>query len=140
MAGSVNQEEGDYGFQITPMIDLILVLIVFFMTTVALKQVEMELGVNLPGTPGLASTEAKTVPMNIEIDTDGSVNLNNELVGDPKDNELQKLRTMLKEQIKYFDNKIPVFILPQPDVPQQRVIDVLNACSAAKVKNISFGG
>ncbi len=139
MAGSVGNADGDMGFQITPMIDLILALVVFFMFTVALKQVEMELGINLPGS--LASTQAKAnVPINIEIDADGSVSLNNEPVGNPEDNELQKLRAKLKEQVTLFDDKIPIMILPQPDVPQQRVIDVLNACSAAKVKNISFGG
>jgi hypothetical protein len=45
----------------------------------------------------------------------------------------------LTEQITLFDDKIPVIISPQPDVNHSRVIDVLNACVAAHVKNITFG-
>jgi biopolymer transport protein ExbD len=140
MAGGGGGSDGDLGFQIAPMIDLILVLLVFFMSTVALKQVENELGITLPGT-GLGKTDAKaTVPMNIGIDMDGSVNLNGEAIAPAMEKDLSKLVTKLQEQVQIFDDKIPVIIMPQSEVPHRRVIDVLNACSAAKVKNISFGG
>jgi biopolymer transport protein ExbD len=33
----------------------------------------------------------------------------------------------------------PVIITPAPDIRQQRVVDVLNACKAANVRNIAFG-
>ncbi len=139
MAGGVSSD-GDVGFQIAPMIDLILVLMVFFMSTVALKQVENELGITLPGT-GIGKSDAnQTVPMNIGIDEDGLVSLNNDPKGAPKDRDLLKLRDALKEQVSLFNDKIPIVIIPQPDVPHSRVIDVLNACSAVGVKNISFGG
>jgi len=140
MSGSAENSDGDVGFQIAPMIDLILVLLVFFMSTVALKQVETELGIGLPG-KSMANTQAKSmVDMNVGIDIDGSVTLNSENVGEPKDKELLQLRAKLTEQIQLFDDKIPVIISPQPDVVHTRVIDVLNACVGAKVKNITFGG
>jgi len=140
MAGTTSNNDGDIGFQIAPMIDLILVLMVFFMTTVALKQVENELGIGLPGT-SMGDTDAHaTVDMHIEIDVDGAVTMNGDSVGEPRDKQLDKLRDKLKEQIELFDDRIPVVIIPQPNVPHRRVIDVLNACSAAKVKNISFNG
>ncbi len=140
MAGGGGGSDGDVGFQIAPMIDLILVLMVFFMSTVALQQVENELGITLPGT-GVGKSEAnKEVPMNIGIDEEGVVTLNSEPKGDPKDRDLPNLRAALREQVKLFNDKIPVVIIPQPDVPHRRVIDVLNACSDVGVKNISFGG
>jgi biopolymer transport protein ExbD len=140
MAGGASNADGDVGFQIAPMIDLILVLMVFFMATVALKQVENELGIALPG-KGLANSQAnQTVDLNIGIEMDGTVSLNNEPVGNPNDIDLQDLRARLKEQISLFDDRIPVVINPQPDVPHQRVVQVLNACSAAKVRNLCFGG
>ncbi len=140
MAGGGENADGDVGFQIAPMIDLILVLMVFFMSTVALKQVENELGITLPGTSsGLASTQASRVDLNIGIDLDGSVNLNGATVGGADDKDLNGLRDKLKEQVELFGDKIPVVIAPQPEVPHGRVIDVLNACSATKIKNVSFG-
>jgi biopolymer transport protein ExbD len=139
MAGGGGNADGDVGFQIAPMIDLILVLMVFFMSTVALKQVENELGIQLPG-KGTAATSGAQQDLNIGIDEDGSVNINGDAVGAATDKELMDLRARLKEQVELFDNNVPVIINPKPDVPHVRVIDVLNACSAAKIKNISFGG
>lgn len=140
MAGG-GGSDGDPGFQIAPMIDLILVLMVFFMSTIALKQQEQELGVTLPGTAGVPSSDAaKEVPMNIAIAPDGSVTMNEEAVGDPKDEALTTLRDKLKYQVGVFGDKMPVIISPNADVKHQRVINVLNACTEAKVKNISFGG
>ena len=141
MAGGGGNADGDVGFQIAPMIDLILVLMVFFMSTVALKQQEQELGVTLPGTAaGLPKTDAVEVPMNIVIAPDGSVTMNEEAVGDPTDVGLSKLRDKLKYQVGVFGDKMPVIISPHADIPHKRVVNVLNACTEANVKNISFGG
>ncbi|MDD2706671.1 MAG: biopolymer transporter ExbD [Verrucomicrobiae bacterium] len=141
MAGGGGNADGDMGFQIAPMIDLILTLLVFFMSTVALKQVENELSIQLPGAGGVKSSDAtQKVEQMVAIDVDGSVSVNSDPVGTPNDNKLEALRSKLKEQINLFGDKTPVVIVPQPDVLHARVIDVLNACSAAGVQNISFGG
>ena len=134
--------EGDIGFQIAPMIDLILVLMVFFMSTVALKQVENELGINLPGEKKkpLENTEAAAIANRIGIEADGSVTYNTQPMGAPGDQILSELRAKLERQVQEFNDKTPVIIAPQPSVPHGRVMDVLNACSAAKVKNITFRG
>lgn len=143
MAGSTENSDGDVGFQIAPMIDLILVLLVFFMSTVALKQVENELGIQLPG----GMRESKPFPQVIApmeevvaIDADGSITLNNEPAGSAQDRELPGLRDKLKAQRVFFGEKTYVVIVPHLDVSHARVVDVLNVCSASGIKNISFGG
>jgi biopolymer transport protein ExbD len=136
MSSSTESAEGDVEFQIAPMIDLILVLLVFFMTTVAVKQVENELGIGLPGGQLDSNT---TVEMKIAINSDGSVSLNSEDIANVSDKDLVKLRTKLSEQVQFFNDKVPVVISAEPDVLHHRVIDVLNACTAAKVKNVTFG-
>ena len=141
MAGGGEKSDGDVGFQIAPMIDLILVLLVFFMSTVALKQVESELGIQLPGTASVKDADAsKKVEQLVKIDVDGSVSVNDEPLGTPQDKQLDALRNKLKEQAALFGDTTPVIIIPQADVLHARVIDVLNACSASGVRNISFGG
>lgn len=141
MAGGGEKSDGDVGFQIAPMIDLILVMLVFFMSTVALKQIENELGIQLPGTGSVKDTQSsQKVEQTVSIDVDGSVSVNNEAMGSAQDKDLEGLRAKLKEQSVLFGDNTPVIIIPQPDVFHARVIDVLNACSAAGVKNISFGG
>jgi biopolymer transport protein ExbD len=141
MAGGGEKSDGDVGFQIAPMIDLILVLLVFFMSTVALKQIENELGIQLPGTTSAKDSSAsQKVEQMVKIEGDNSVTVNDEQVGSGQDKDLQGLRAKLKEQTALFGDQTPVIIIPGPDVVHARVIDVLNACSASGVKNISFGG
>jgi biopolymer transport protein ExbD len=139
MAGGGENSDGDMGFQIAPMIDLILVLLVFFMSTVALKQVESELGIQLAG-DYRDGDAPKKVEQLVRIDGLGSVSLNDEDLAAPEDHDLPALRSRLKELMERFTEAAPVIIIPHDEVPHARVIDVLNACSASGVKNISFGG
>ncbi len=48
MAGSVGSEDGDMGFQIAPMVDVVFVLMLFFMASAGSQIVEKELTINLP--------------------------------------------------------------------------------------------
>jgi biopolymer transport protein ExbD len=48
------------------------------------------------------------------------------------------LRGKIKQCLDLFGEKQPIVIQPQPKVRQQRIVDVLNACAAVGVKNLSF--
>ena len=58
--------------------------------------------------------------------------------GTPGDKNLPALRTWLINAIEQFGDKDPVIIRPTPDTRHERIIDVLNAAAAAKVKNLTF--
>ncbi len=137
MAGS-NTSEGEIGFQLAPMIDLILVMLVFFMIQYMNREEENVIKVNLPGPPvyGLKND----VELIIGIDPDGTVNINDLPLAEASDRDLLRVRSKLKEQMEFFGDRTPIVISPQPDVIHQRVVDVLNACSAIGVKNLSFSG
>jgi biopolymer transport protein ExbD len=72
------------------------------------------------------------------LQPDGSVTFNEAPIGTPMDDKLQSLRDKLKSLIGRFGDKFPVYITPAPNVMHQRVIDVLDACAASGVKNLSF--
>lgn len=76
----------------------------------------------------------------IAIDVDGSVSVNQELVGSGPDRELRGLRAKLREQADLFGGNVPVIIVPHPDVRLGRVFEVLNVCSACGITNVSFEG
>ena len=76
--------------------------------------------------------------LTVAIADNGHVFCNEVPVGGADDKELGLLRAKLKQAIDLFGDKQPVVIHPQPRVRQQRVIDVLAACAAAGVKNLSF--
>ena len=134
MAGALDQEDGDMGFQIAPMVDVVFVLMLFFMASAGMQVVEKELGINLPSGSHQSRVPPST-PIIIDISADGQVQMNNMGYGAPKDKMLQPLRAKLKDLIESFGDKDPVIIRPKPDTRHERIMDVLNAASAAGVKN-----
>jgi biopolymer transport protein ExbD len=137
MAGSVGSDDGDMGFQIAPMVDVVFVLLLFFMASAGSQIVEKELSINLPSGAGSGSGVAKT-PIIVDIAPDGQVFMNNELYGAAGDRELKKLKEFFKTVLSEFGADDPVILRPSPDARQERVIDVLNAASSAKIKNLTF--
>ena len=137
MSGSVGSEDGDLGFQIAPMVDVVFVLLLFFMASAGSQIVEKELGINLPS--GAKSGATATTPIIIEISADGQVVANETNYGAPNNRNLVELREWLKDVLGEFGDKDPVIIRPAAETRQERIIDVLNACAASHVKNLTFG-
>src|SRR5215213_887182 len=134
MAGSVSSEDGDIGFQIAPMVDVVFVLMLFFMACAGSQVIESRLNINLPAGAG----ESKKTPIIIDISSDGLVSINNQAYGEPKDRNLLALYDWLKNTIDTFGSEDPVIIRPSPDAKHERVINVLNTAAKAGVKNLSF--
>ena len=137
MAGSVGSEDGDIGFQIAPMVDVVFVLMLFFMASAGSQIVEKELNVNLPS--GQSTNNGSPVtPIIIDIGPDGAVSVNSENYGLPNEKELQRLKEFLKNAVETLGDKDPVIIRPNPDTKHGRIIDVLNAAAYARIKNLTF--
>jgi biopolymer transport protein ExbD len=136
MAGGGGGGEGEFGLQIAPMLDVMFVLLMFFMVMAGKQVKEAELGVNVPGASQASST-AKT-PVNIRVGQDGVVSFNGTPIDRREDSEMPQMKSRLKTLIETFPDQ-SVIIRPPENAPYQRVIDVLNACAAARVKNLTFG-
>jgi biopolymer transport protein ExbD len=136
MAGSVGSDEGDIGFQIAPMVDVVFVLMLFFMACAGSQVIESKLAINLPA--GQSSGMSLKTPIIIDISSDGLVSINNQGYGEPKDKNLQALYDWLKNTIDTFGSEDPVIIRPSPDARHERIINVLNTAAKAGVKNLSF--
>lgn len=131
------KEEAEIGFQITPMVDIVALLIMFFMCCAGAVKTETQIGVTLPGGP---SGEAHVVDVEVYvgIKADGAVTFNEAPIANPEDDRLIELRAKLKSIIQKFGEKTPVFIQPDPGIMHQRVVNVLDACAASGVKNLTF--
>jgi biopolymer transport protein ExbD len=130
MAGSV---DGDHGFQIAPMLDILFVLLLFFMVSAGAQKHETNLTTQLPGgAPG------GDVPVNVTIDSDGQVSVNSVATDTPDNHDLPETIARLQGIVKAHATQ-PIVIIPTKSTRHQRVIDVLNACAAAEVKNLAFG-
>ena len=126
------------GFQIAPMVDVVFVLLLFFMASAGTQIIEKELSIKLPS--GSKSTAGQTVsPIIIEISAEGQVSINNTQYGSATDKNLTPLREFLKQTVEEFGGQDPVIVRPTGDTRQERVVDVLSACAKAGVKNLTFG-
>jgi biopolymer transport protein ExbD len=135
---SIGSEDGDVGFQIAPMVDVVFVLLLFFMATAGSQIIERELNISLPSGRGGQASGPPPTPVIIDISADGVVSMNNKAFDTPVSKELPELRARLKENIERFGDKDPVIIRPDDNARQERIIDVLNSAAAAGVKNLTF--
>jgi biopolymer transport protein ExbD len=125
--------DGEFGFQIAPMLDILFVLLLFFIVSAGAQKHEASLTTQLPGgSPG--GDQALT----IGIDSDGQVSVSTVPIDNPTDTALPQLISRLRDVMAANPTQ-PVVITPVRSARHQRVVDVLNACAAAKVKNLAFG-
>ena len=126
--------DGEFGFQIAPMLDILFVLLLFFIVSAGAQKHEASLTTQLPG----IGAPGGDVPVKIGIDADGQVSIADAQIDTPTDTALPKLEKRLQGIIA--DNAArPGVITPSRSARQQRVVDVLNACAAANVNNLAFG-
>lgn len=131
------QERKDIGMQAAPLIDVVFLLIIFFLLT-SIFRVEKELASPLPGVAKKSEEKALNQVL-IRIAPDGSVFIHKKEYDSASAEELPELRAMLREFKNFYEDPI-VIILPEKKVKYERVMNVLDTCVAAKIKKISFAG
>jgi biopolymer transport protein ExbD len=137
MASHAANEDGDLGFQIAPMVDVVFVLLLFFMAAAGSHQAAREITSKLPAQQ--AGPRQDLTVIRIDILPDGRVQLNNRLIDTAASRDLPELREWLKETFAKFGDHDPVVLRPDPSTPHQRIIDVLNSATAAGVTKLTFG-
>jgi len=127
--------------QMGPMIDMVFLLLVFFMVTAKPIKQESDVSLGLPGT--VSAEEAVELPdeQRIRIEGDGSIVLNDAVLGAPSDATLSGLVVTLKRFKESADaNKADALVTLDADdgTNQQRIVDVLNACAKADITGVTF--
>ena len=134
-------EEPD--LDVAPLIDMVFLLLVYFMVTASLVKSEGDLGIRLPGR--VEQTEA--LEMNdeqiIEITNTGRVRLNGSkygTVGEAALPELVATLTRYKASCDSMNSEALITINADGGSRHQRLIDVMDACAAAGIENVTFAG
>lgn len=127
--------------QMGPMIDMVFLLLVFFMVTARPIKQESDISLGLPGT--VAQEEAVDIPdeQRILILADGSIILNEMTMGTPDDRELNQLFLTLHRYKEASDaNQADALVVIDADdaTTHQRIVDVLNACARAEITGVTF--
>lgn len=126
---------------LTPMIDVVFLMLVFFMVTTELIKQETDLGIQLPSEAPPAATPELPSKHTVDILPDGTILLNGGETGDAPVGELKNLTSLLaslKASADRLEKKTIVTIQADPFSPHRRSIDVLNACAKANLKFVSF--
>jgi len=137
----LNSNEGNVGFQIAPMIDVVFVIMLFFMVMAGAVKVEKEINSQLPGVSETSAPTDFVDEQVITIAEDGSVSLNDEPMDTPTSKDLPTLKGTLMRLKQASDAaKAPtmVTIVSDEQAKYSRTMDVLDALAVAKIDNVSF--
>jgi biopolymer transport protein ExbD len=129
------------GLQIAPLIDVVFLLLIYFMVSSSLKRSEADLGLSLPGQ--VKQSEALSMPDEqiIEVRPDGAIVFNDQEYTDVLKADLAGLEQTLlryREASWLVDAQPMITIVADKDSIHGRVVDVLNACAGAGIKNVTF--
>ena len=129
------------GFQIAPMIDVVFVIMLFFMVMAGAVKVEHELKTTLPGNAETAKETEMPDEITIGVSENGTITINEDPVGQPNDktldnlyNEMMKMATAAKQS----KTKLLITVQAEEAAKYERVINVLDVLARADITNVTF--
>jgi biopolymer transport protein ExbD len=135
------KEEGNFGFQIAPMIDVVFVIMLFFMVMAGAVRVENELNTQLPGSVATSNSTDFVDEQIINISDNGEITLNEEPFDSANSTELPQLKATLmrlKQNADAAKTPAVVVIVSDEQSKYSRTVDVLDALAVAKIDNVTF--
>ena len=129
------------GFQIAPMIDVVFVIMLFFMVMAGAIKAERYLPGKLPGIPGDAKIKMPDVEILLGVSADGTITLNDEPFDAPTSKSLPALTATLQRLKAAADQQkdiVLVTVQAEQDARYERVVDALNAIAKAQIANVTF--
>lgn len=127
----LQQHEERAGLPITPMLDVIFLLLIFFMTTSIYSQLEEEIGIVVPTASQAVPPDRTPGEIIINIAEDGTIVVNQRLY------DLASLQDLLYRIGTTFKGQA-VKIRGDKRTQFGRAVEVLNACAKADIWNVSF--
>lgn len=138
------EETPNLGFQIAPMLDVVFVILLYFMVLAGTIKVEYEIKTTLPGSAEVATAPSDELPPDevvISISEEGEVALNDDPIGNPGDVVMNDLYTEMKnlaEAASQSQTKIIVTVAAEETVKYDRIMNVLDVLAKAKITNVTF--
>jgi biopolymer transport protein ExbD len=135
-----NLQDEKVELQIAPLIDVVFLLLIYFMVTASLVKKEADISFTLPARVDQSESIELPIEVQIEIANDGDVTVEG-MIFNRDDHDLDTLATRLtefREAAASSGSELIVNIMPENEVIHRRIIDVMNACAEAEVKNTSF--
>ncbi len=119
------------GIQLAPLVDVLILLLIFFLLTWNAARNENELDVKLPTSTAAKESTAPLGPVIVNVKADGNVVVNRRTLAGPE------LVEMLRGMVQLDVNQA-VVIRGDEAGAYKNIVSVLNVCSEAGVTNVAF--
>ena len=119
------------GIQLAPLVDVLLLLLIFFLLTWNAARNENELDVKVPKASAAKEKMAPPGDVVVNVKTDGSVIVNRRTMSG---SELGKL---LQDLVKLYPEQA-VVIRGDESGAYKNVVNILNICSESGITNVAF--
>jgi biopolymer transport protein ExbD len=126
--------------QIAPLIDVVFLLLIYFMVTASLIKKEADLSFVLPYLPSDKPMPEFPIEVLVEVSEQGDISVEGMMFGRDAQSadDLVGQLASLKAAADSTGSDLIVNILPDDKALHGRIISVMDACATAKVKNMSF--
>lgn len=126
-----NRDPEPAAMQMAPMIDIVFLLLIFFIVTWQFTRSETEIDVAVPTASEGTTLTRPRGEIIINILADGTIRVDSATLDHPQ------LEQRLASIAAQFESQ-PVRIRGHGDVTYQKIVDVINTCQKAGIWNISF--
>ena len=124
------QEEAQT-IQMAPLIDIVFLTLVFFLSTTVYSSMESEIDITLPTASSAMAFERSSGEIFVNIRKDGHIVLNN------REMTIEELQPVLDRVAQYFPGG-SIIIRGDREAMLGRAIAVLDCCRKADIQNVSF--
>lgn len=139
-------KEKDPELDMSSLIDVSFLLLIYFLVTSTLDPKEADLGMTMPTSQSSGSTDVEIDQMTITVNSMGHIVVNDEVLDSDVDNRevpllLDRLKTYA-ESASLTDSEPMVIIAADDAAKGQRFVDVLNALAhkSVGIQNVTISG
>ncbi len=119
------------GFQIAPMVDVVFLLLFFFMASQLFSQWEAEIDLQLPSAETATQRPREHGEIILNILKTGDITVHGQTL------TTDRVRGLLDRLVRQYPGQ-PVLIRADAEVPYRHVVRVMDLCRQADVWNLSF--
>jgi biopolymer transport protein ExbD len=128
--GRFSQDE-EIPFPMAAMVDVIFLLLIFFVSTSVFYRLEAELDVTIPSSTEAAVSERTAGEIIINVKKDGTI------IVHQRELSFEELTDILNQVSELYEGQT-VIIRGDAETDHQDIIRVLDACSKANIWNVAF--
>ena len=120
------------GIQLAPLVDVLLLLLIFFLLTWNAARNENEIDIKVPKSSTAKENPTSLGPIVINVKADGTMMVNKQV------KSAAELQEQLKGIVQYYGADQPVIIRGDEGGAYKNIVGVLDICTTAGITNIAF--